>query len=164
MRRTELDKACGYVVGDLLRISSEAFDTHVVGFGRFRLTVEWPWREIDPDSTRSWDGTFGFPRDSGHYDWNNTPWRLEPPVEELREGSQCFVGILPVEVRVTSIVRYEPPAGFGFLPRPEYALDVCPVDLVDDEEAGYVLYLGSGEPIEIEVLERGEGRAARSRG
>jgi hypothetical protein len=42
------------------------------------------------------------------------------------------------------------------LPRPEYVLGVVPVSSLDDEDAGYVIYLGSGEPIEIEVVERGQ--------
>ncbi len=151
---TELTEARGFAVGDLLRLSAAAFDSHVVAVSRFRLSVAWPWYEVDEHARNRWDGTIGFPRDSDHHSWANTPWRLEPAPEELREGSQCFVGIVPVEVRVMGVGRYDPPADFGLLPRPEYALDVCPVDLLDDEEAGYVLYLDGVEPIEIEVLER----------
>ena len=154
MRPISLTEAQGYAVGDLLMLSAEAFDAQVVGVTPRRVLVEWPWLEADESSDNDWDGTLGFPRDTDAYDWCNTPWRLEPAPEELQPGSSCFVGIPPVEVRVTAIQQYSPPADFGFLPRPEYVIEVCPVDLLDDEEAGYVIYLHSGEPIEIEVLER----------
>lgn len=52
-------------------------------------------------------------------------------------GDNCMVGIPPTEVRITGIRRYEPPADFGFLPRPEYVLAVVPIVLEDEEEAGY---------------------------
>ncbi|GIF62325.1 hypothetical protein Ais01nite_03600 [Asanoa ishikariensis] len=45
----------------------------------------------------------------------------------------------------------EPPADCGFLPRPELVIEVVPVDLLGDEEAGYVLYLNGNEPIDIEI-------------
>ncbi|MEV0810325.1 hypothetical protein [Micromonospora sp. NPDC050200] len=47
----------------------------------------------------------------------------------------------------------EPPADFGFLPRPDYVLEVVPVDMLDDEDAGFVLYLNGEEPIDIEIVE-----------
>jgi hypothetical protein len=147
-----LTKALGYTVGDLLVISAEAFDARVVGTTPQRLLIDWPWWEPDPESTTSWDGTVGFPRDSDAYGCHNTPWRLEPDASELQAGDPCFVGIPPTEVRVTSIERFDPPADFGFLPRPDYVLGVVPIDAIEDQEAGYVLYLNSQEPIHIEVL------------
>lgn len=152
MESVRLTEASGYAVGDLLVISAEAFDARVSGITARRVLIEWPWRESDPESENSWDGTLGFPRDAEAYDWCNTPWRLEPDPSELEVGDSCFVGIPPTEVRVTGIERYEPPGDFGFLPRPDYVLEVVPVDMVDDEEAGYVLYLNGEEPIEVEIV------------
>ncbi|MDR7273633.1 hypothetical protein [Catenuloplanes atrovinosus] len=154
MNSVKLTEASGYTVGDLLLISAEAFDARVAGTTPRRVRVDWPWREVDPESRNSWDGTVAFPRDPGAYEWCNTPWRLEPDPSELTTGDACFVGIPPTEVRVTGIERFEPPADYGFLPRPDYVLELVPVDMVDDEDAGFVLYLNGGEPIEIEVLER----------
>jgi hypothetical protein len=148
-----LTEALGYNVGDLLLISSEASDVRVAGTTPRRVLIAWPWRELDPESANSWDGTVGFPRDPDAYDWSNTPWRLEPDPSELDSGRSCFVGIPPTEVRVIGIEKFDPPADFGFLPRPEYVLEVCPTDMLDDENAGYVLYLNGEEPIEIEVIE-----------
>ncbi|MFF3866254.1 hypothetical protein [Micromonospora sp. NPDC001898] len=147
-----MTEALGYTLGDLLMISAEAFDARVVRTTPQRLLIDWPWWEADPDSANSWDGTVGFPRDPDAHGWQNTPWRLEPDPSELRAGDPCFVGIPPTEVRVTSIERFDPPADFGFLPRPDYMLGVVPVDAIEDQEAGYVLYLNSQEPIDIEVL------------
>lgn len=150
MESVRLTKAVGYTVGDLLLISAEAFDARVAGTTPRRVLIDWPWREIDHESANSWGGTMAFPRDPDAYDWCNTPWRLEPEPSELEAGGSCLVGIPPTEVRVTGIEKYEPPADFGFLPRPEYVLEVVPVDMLDDEEAGFVLYLNGEEPIEIE--------------
>ena len=47
------------------------------------------------------------------------------------------------------VVKYEPPADFGFLPRPEYALGVVATEDADDEEAGYMVYLDGNEPVEL---------------
>lgn len=152
MDSVRLTEALGYTVGDLLEISAEAFDARVGGTTRQRVLIDWPWWEADPDSANSWDGTVGFPRDPDAYDWGNTPWRLEPDPSELETGDACFVGIPPTEVRVTGIERYDPPADFGFLPRPEYVLEVVPTDLVDDDEAGYVIYLNGAEPIKLERI------------
>jgi hypothetical protein len=152
MHSVQLTEAFGYTAGDLLLISAEAFDARVVGTTPHRLLVGWPWWEADPESANSWDGTVGFPRDPEAYGWHNTPWRLEPDASELQTGAACFVGIPPTQVRVTAIERFVPFADFGFLPRPEFVLGVVPVDAIEEEEAGYVLYLNGGEPIEIEVL------------
>ncbi|MFC8851041.1 MULTISPECIES: hypothetical protein [unclassified Micromonospora] len=153
MKRDGLPEVLDYKVGDVLLISAEASEARVARVAPRRLTIAWPWREIDPDSENSWDGTLGFPRDPDAYDWVNTPWRLERDPSGLNSGDACFVGIPPTKVRVIGIRRFDPPADFGFLPRPEYVLEVIPVDLVDDGEAGYVLYLNGLEPIEIEVVE-----------
>ncbi|MEU8182593.1 hypothetical protein AB0B85_32420 [Micromonospora sp. NPDC049044] len=151
MNSVRLAEALGYRVGDLLMISAEAFDARVVGTTPQHLLIDWPWWTADPESANSWDGTIGLPRDADDYGWHNTPWRLEPDPSELHTGDPCFVGIPPTTVRITSIEKYEPPADFGFLPRPDYVLGVVPVDATLDEEAGYVLYLNS-YPLDIEVL------------
>jgi hypothetical protein len=91
----------------------------------------------------------GLSYDPDHYSWSNTPWRVEPDPSELVIGDQCFLGIPETEVQVISIERHDPPADYGFLPRPEWVLGVCPVDSVDDEEAGCALYLDGAEPIQI---------------
>ncbi|MEV4282267.1 hypothetical protein [Actinoplanes xinjiangensis] len=154
MESIRLSTALGYTVGDRLVISAEAFESRVSHLDARRVMVEWPWREVDVDSRNSWGGTLGFPRDSDAYGWCNIPWRLEPDPEELEPGDPCFVGIPPTEVLVTTIEKFEPPADYGFLPRPDYFMEVVPLDMTDDEEAGYVIYLNGNEPIDIQVVGR----------
>ncbi|GAA4608897.1 hypothetical protein BJY16_007065 [Actinoplanes octamycinicus] len=154
MNEVRLQEAGGYFVGDLLRLTSETFEVQLVHVGVSRVSVEWPWLEVDSASNNSWDGTMGFSRKSQSYDWCNTPWRLEPDPEELEKGDSCFVGIPPTDVRIVEIIEYDPPADFGFLPRPELVLAVRPVEFWGDVEAGFGINLNSGEPIEIELIER----------
>jgi hypothetical protein len=149
---TSLSCALGCTVGDTLRIFADVADVRVAGTTPRRVLVAWPWWEVDEESANSWDGTVGFPGDPDAYEWRNTPWRLEPDPSALGTGDGCLLGVPPTEVRLLSIDRFDPPADFGFLPRPGYALGVCPLDLLDDQDAGYTIYPDSGEPIEIEVV------------
>ncbi|MFI6763201.1 hypothetical protein ACIBF5_29125 [Micromonospora sp. NPDC050417] len=154
MESVKLLEVLGYAVGDLLMIRANAFDALVVKTTLRRVLVEWPWREVDPDSQNSWDGTVGFPREPDGRDWSNTPWRLEPDAAELEAGELCLVGIPPTKVRVTGVEKFDPPADFGFLPRPDCVLELVPVEMSDDEDAGYVLYLNGKEPIQTELIEK----------
>jgi hypothetical protein len=154
MNYTTLTEFAGYAVGDTLQVSCEAHDARVVGTTRTRLLVEWPWLQVDEASENPWNGTMELPRDPEAYVWEGVPWRLEPDPSELGTGDPCFVGIPPTLVRVMQIGRHDPPADHGFLPRPEHVLGLCPIDVVDEEEAGFTLYLDGGEPIEIEVVSR----------
>ncbi|RBQ20037.1 hypothetical protein DP939_09405 [Spongiactinospora rosea] len=115
------------------------------------MYVEWPWRQVDPASP-AWEGTMGFRRDGEHWEWSSTPWRIEPDPEGLGGGDLCMVGIPATEVKVVAIEEYDPPGEFGWVPKPTLGIGVCPVADLDDEEAGYVLYLPCGDPIEIEHL------------
>ncbi|MEU9130708.1 hypothetical protein AB0D08_21845 [Kitasatospora sp. NPDC048540] len=150
MRRVRHESAEGFARGDRLILSAEPFDVHVSSVTATRVFIEWPWREIDGESKNRWDGTVGFSRDPDHWDWRNTPWRVEPDPSELSAGETCMLGIPPTEVQVVAIDQYDPPADFGWTPRPTWVLGVCPVSDLSDEEAGYVLYLNSGEPIVID--------------
>ena len=148
----KVESARGFTVGQTLRIWAEPIDVRVIGgHGAFVVLLEWPWRTRDPESSKSWQG-MGFPLDPDSHHWKNTPWRLMPPPEELRAGGNCYVGIPPTLVRVVSICDLEGPADYGYLPRPEWQIGLCPIDDLDDEEAGYVMYPDSGEPIEYEVI------------
>ncbi|BBH69965.1 hypothetical protein ACTI_66500 [Actinoplanes sp. OR16] len=139
-------------VGDRLVISAEPFDSQVTRVTARYVTVTWPWREQDPESENVWRGAFSFRADPDHPDWNNTPWRIEPDVAELEAGMNCMVGIPPTEVRIAAVWKYEPPADYGFLPRPDYGIAVVPVDQADDPEAGYEIYPNGAEPIQIDVV------------
>jgi hypothetical protein len=151
MRRSSRSEAAGFTVGDRLSISCGPFDARIHSVSATRVFIEWPWREKDP-SSRSWDGTMGFPRDPDHWEWRNTPWRVEPDPLELQTDDLCMVGIPPTEVQVIAIDAYEPPADFGWTPRPALGIGLCPVTDLDIEEAGYVIYPESGDPVEIEHL------------
>jgi hypothetical protein len=112
-----------------------------------------PWRDIDPTSKSNWDGTLGIPREPESYAMSSTPFRVEPDGRELDTGDSCLLSVSPSELRIVSIDRYVPPVDFGWLPRPEWVLSVCPVEYLDDEEAGYVIYLNGGDPFDIEVIQ-----------
>lgn len=151
MHSIKLTEALGYAIGDSLTISAEVFDARVARVTPRRVLIDWPWREVDPNSETSWDGTIGFPRGPDAYDWCNTPWRLEPDPSELKVGQMCLVGIPLTMVKVTLIEVYEPPADFGFLPRPDFVLGVVPLEYLGEEEAGYSIYLNGQEPINLEI-------------
>ena len=155
MKRHSLAEGRGYRVGERLVLSCGPADARIVGITPTRFLVQWPWLEIDPELPHAWDGTMGFSRDPEAYDWRNTPWRVEPDGWEVTVGDPCFVGIPRTEVQVTTIERYEPPGMLGWLPRPEWIIEVRPVEFIEDEEAGYVLYPDSGEPIVIEHVVAG---------
>jgi hypothetical protein len=159
-----IDEAQGFAVGDLLRISCGAVDARVGETSDHWFAVEWPWRQIDQSSRFRWNGRLGFPRDPGSVDWRNTPWRTEPDGWDLETGDNCFVGIPETEVCIMWIEHFDPPGDLGWLPRPSWGLAVCPVEHRGDGEAGYMLYLESDEPIDIEVIGRpgpALGRAVR---
>jgi hypothetical protein len=149
MRRVNFDAAKGFRVGELVVIACEITRARVARTTPSRILVSWPWRAIDPAGRNSWDGTVGFPRDADDPSWLNLPWRITPDVSQLDADDVCEIWIPPTEVQITLITQFDPPADFGFTPRPEWVLGVCPPDLLDDEEAGYTIYLDVGEPIEI---------------
>jgi hypothetical protein len=151
MNIEKVQSAGGFSVGDVLRISCESDSARVVKIQRSYVFVEWPWRQIDTATQRTkWDGTSGFPRDPDHYEWRNTPWRMDPPTQDVRVGDLVILGMPAVEVRVTVIRRFDPPAELGWLPRSELAVGVVPLSDEDDEEAGFNLYLPAAEPLVIE--------------
>jgi hypothetical protein len=116
------------------------------------VAVAWPWLQIDPSSRFRWDGTTAFPRDPESPDWRNIPWRIEPDGWELESGDNCMVGIPQIDVRIMWIKYFDPPGDFGWLPRPIWGLAVCPLQDWGDENAGYVMYLDTGEPVQIDVI------------
>jgi hypothetical protein len=156
MARRRVQSARGYGVGDVLQIFSDVTELTVVGGNNRRFLVNWPWREIDPDSSNSWDGSVGFPRDPDHYEWKNTPWRVEPEGWDLVTGDTCLIAVPETNVRITVIENYDPPAEYGWLPRPSWALGVCPLEFESDEEAGFMLYLDADEPIDIETVSKAD--------
>jgi hypothetical protein len=155
INQRSVPEAGGYRVRDVLRISAPGLEAEVVRVTIGTVFVRWPWLAVDPQLPHRWDGTVGFPRDPEAYDWRNEPWHLEPGVTELSTGSFCRINMPETYVRVREIVCYDPPAAFGWLPRPEVALGVQLLDFEDDAESGFTLYLESGEPIDIETVSRG---------
>jgi hypothetical protein len=146
--------ASGYTVGELLRISCEPRNARVTEVTPYYVTLEWPWRGIDNESRRfRWSGRVALPRDPNHFEWHNTPWRVDPEPHELQVGDLAIVGILPTTVRIMRIRRHDPPLELGWLPRPEATLGVCFQGDEDDDEAGFALYQPSREPIVIERVD-----------
>jgi hypothetical protein len=144
-----LDSGRGLTVGETVRISSEPQEMYVRAVTATRVLVDWPWWQPDPASHNSWDGTAGFPRDPDSYAWSNTAWRIESDQTSLSAGDICIIRIPLAEAVVTDIVNYIPAADFGWLPRPEWGVGLCYPEYMDDDEAGFTLYLNSGEPVQI---------------
>ncbi|MEV4719121.1 hypothetical protein AB0J94_18170 [Micromonospora noduli] len=135
-------------------MSSEPVRTRIVGMSLHRIVLEWSWWQVDEESENDWDGTIGIPTSPSAHDWRNTPWRIESSDLSLEVGGYCTVVIPPTIVRVIGIEKYDPAADFGFLPRPEFVLELRPLDYDDDDEAGFVHYLNTREPLSLELIKR----------
>jgi hypothetical protein len=141
-----------FAPGTTIRISAEPADARVVGTRPGRIVVDWPWNRSDPDSPHPWPGTAEFPVDPTAYGWRNTPWRVEPEPETLEVGSSCMIGIPPFVARVRSVTGYDPVFEYGILPRPDLVVGAVDVAYEGDDEAGFTIYLGTDEPIEVEAV------------
>jgi hypothetical protein len=144
----------GFGVGDVIRIFCRPEGARVARVTERYTFIDWPWTTPDHDSNMVWDGTVALPRDSESVEWQNTPWRIDPEPGEVSMGTSCFIGIPATDVRVVSVEHYIPPKETGRLPRPRLGLSVVPVVSAEqmDEDAGFLIYLDAGEPIEVEVL------------
>lgn len=149
-----VERAWGYSAGDVIRLTSPEFGTSVVNKSRHRLQLAWPWWEANPQSMNRWDGTIGFPSDPSSHEWSYIPWRIEPTVSILATGDSCSVRIPSSNFIVSMIVTYDPPADYGFSPRPDCALGIVPssTDQEDNEASGFTIYFRHGHPIDpIEI-------------
>jgi hypothetical protein len=63
-----------------------------------------------------------------------------------------MLGIPETRARIMWIEHFDPPAELGWLPRPSWGLAVCPVENLGEENAGYMLYLDTGEPVQIDAV------------
>ncbi|SDN75150.1 hypothetical protein [Actinacidiphila guanduensis] len=137
-----------FQVGEPLTLACEPADARVATvWGRY-IFIEWPWRQIDPESRVRWNGQVALPREADSGEWANTPWRVEPAADELAVGDSCRVGIPRTRVVVRAVRIYRPAKDVGWLPRPTVALSVVPFgDCDGDEEAGYLVHVDGAEPI-----------------
>jgi hypothetical protein len=101
--------------GDVLKASGPFVETVATSVSRHEVILRWPWRRIDPASQYGWTGgEYGFPFDDLHM----TLYRTEPPMQQLRAGQRCRVGIPPTLVHVVDIAVLDTPEDTGMLPRP----------------------------------------------
>jgi hypothetical protein len=139
-----------FKVGEQIVISCEPVDTEVLKKLGDHYCVKWPWGAVDQQSRFRWDGSMAFPVDDESFEWQNTPWRLEPDPSELVVGASCMVGIPPTRVVVQDVENFDPPRDLGWLPRPTLGLAVVSAGQYQDHpDAGYMLYLDGPEPIEV---------------
>lgn len=156
----QVQTAGGHTVGELIRISCKPENTRINRVTPHYIMLQWPWRSIDPESRRvRWSGEVALPRDPDHFEWHNTPWRVEADTLELQVGDIALVAIVPVTVRIRRIHRHDPPIKLGWLPRPEIALGVCFLGDEDKQEAGFLLHRPTAEPIVIERVDEPQGSA-----
>ena len=94
MKIEKVQSAGGFSVGDVLRISCDSEKARVVRIQHSYVFVEWPRRRVDHDTQRAkWEGTSGFPRDPDHYEWRNTPWRMDPEPRDVRVGDLVILSM-----------------------------------------------------------------------
>ncbi|GAA1338949.1 hypothetical protein GCM10009635_49640 [Actinocatenispora thailandica] len=137
-------------VGQTLTLSCEPTDARVESITKHYVSIEWPWREPDPESQIRWSGKISLPSRVDSAEWINTPWRTEPSVEDLRAGIVCMIGIPPTNVIVRDVRIFTPARDVGWLPRPTLGLGVVPEgESENDPEAGYLIYVDGGEPISV---------------
>jgi hypothetical protein len=138
-------------IGDEVIVSCEPATARVVDVIRY-ITLEWPWRTIDNSSNFRWNGQVALPYGDSHQEWS--PYRLEPVGSALRVGGFCAVSIPPTRLYVGHYEEYDPPRNLGWAPAPTAGLYVVPPERrdVDMEDAGYMLYLGGAEPIQVEPV------------
>ena len=115
--------------GDVLAVSAPFVDTVATSVSGTEAILRWPWRRADPDSISGWTGgEFGFPFREQH----KTLYRTEPPLEELRAGQRCRVGIPPTLLHVVEIETLDAPEDTSMLPRPSGWLTLLPAGTAFD--------------------------------
>ncbi|WP_145911251.1 hypothetical protein [Kitasatospora viridis] len=157
-----MDDHCGggtgeFRAGDVLLLECPFTATTVTKVGPHYLSVRWPWLVVDPavDSIR-WNGDFAIAL-PGSLDWGRLHYGCEPPVQELRAGDACRVGLAPTVVHVLRVDHFDPPLETGMLPRP-----ACYVTLLaqgeaeqpEDEDQGFPIDPAGGEPLRLDLLLR----------
>lgn len=143
-------KDLNFEVGDQLIISCRPVDAEVIRRLGDHYCIKWPWGEVDPQSGFQQDESKAFPVESDSFEWENTPWRVEPDFSELRVGDSCVVGIPPTRVIVQSVETFNPPRDIGWLPRPSVGLAVVNVGRFQNHpEAGYMIYLDGPDPLKV---------------
>lgn len=143
-------KDLGFKVGEQLVISCDPVDAVVVRRLGDHYCIKWPWGEVDPQSAFQWDESKAFPIESDSFEWENTPWRIEPDTSGLMVGDSCMIGIPPTRVIVQNVETYSPPRDVGWLPRPSVGLAVVKAGRFQEHpEAGYMIYLDGPDPLEV---------------
>lgn len=137
-------------VGDLIYVWCEPRQGRVARITASDVFIEWPWGERDVSSRYRWDGTMALLRRDSDPEWANTPWRLSPKAPGLHVGDSCVVFIPRTLVHVDRVERYDPSFDIGWLPAPTAGLEVVEAHLKDVPNAGYTLYLGGAEPVNVE--------------
>jgi hypothetical protein len=124
--------------GDVLRVSLPFVDTTVTNAAESAVTLRWPWRR---NGRSLWLGAeFTFPLEEPDRSWL---YRTEPPLEALRAGQRCQVGIPPTLVYVLFIDRLDVPQDTGMLPQPSGWLVTLPAGVSFDpaEPVGLLMEL-----------------------
>ncbi|PUB25027.1 hypothetical protein C8K30_108284 [Promicromonospora sp. AC04] len=67
-----------------------------------------------------------------------------------------MIGIPPLVARVRAVIGYDPVFEYGILPRPDLVVGAVDVAYEGDDEAGFTVYLGTEEPIEVEAVSEQE--------
>lgn len=140
-----------FQVGSEVVVSCESASARVAAVTSRYVMVEWPWRVIDDSGNVRWDGTVALPYGESDTEW--VPYRLEPAASELSAGAACKVSIPPTRVHVGYYEEYKPSRSLGWTPAPTAGMYVIPLESVDQEDSGCMLYLGGADPIRVEPVD-----------
>jgi hypothetical protein len=137
--------------GDEVIVSCEPASARVVAVDSRYISLEWPWGAIDNSSNFRWNGQYALPWGDYPQEW--VPYRLEPAASALRAGDVCTVSIPPIRLYAGHYEEYDPPRNLGWAPAPTAGIYVVPLESMDVEDAGCMLYLGGAEPIHVELVQ-----------
>ena len=138
----------GFQVGDIVEFYCEPRAARVRDVRQYMVSVELPWRMPDFSSPRPWSGKVDFPLDQEEMEMNS-PWRIDPDLEDLVPAGACIVGIPGVRAKIVSIRAFNFDSDYAYTPRPSLVVGAVPTDWSDAEEAGFTVHIGGADEVAV---------------
>lgn len=138
----------GFRVGDIVEFYCEPRTASVRDVRQYMVSVELPWRTPDSSAPRPWSGKVDFPLDPEEVEMNS-PWRIDPELEDLVPGGVCIVGIPSVRAKIVSIRAFNLESDYAYTPRPSLVVGAVPTDWADVEEAGFTVHIGGADEVGV---------------
>ncbi|MER7969132.1 hypothetical protein ABTX35_09065 [Streptomyces sp. NPDC096080] len=137
-----------YRPGDVLLLNCPFTETVVTGVTRYRVSVRWPWWEVDPQAENfRWNGQKALPTPTAR-EWET--FRTGPAETVLKPGDTCRVGIPATVVHAQAVHGFDPPLVSGMLPRPASYLEILQQEFVKlFRSTAYRQWTGTACPSEL---------------